>query len=91
MDVTQRAGRLEDAMRWADELGRFVPESDPNWPAYRFRLADIRKSMNDLKGWRTILEDLIAKAPDSLQARLAKTTLEAQVLEDRARQYSQGQ
>jgi tetratricopeptide (TPR) repeat protein len=88
MDVTQRAGRLEDALRWGLEYDKLVTPDEPEWGAFRIRLADVYRDIGDMATWRRIMEDIVARKPGTMAARSARSALQADDLRRQAGEFS---
>lgn len=87
---TERAGRFEEALKWAQVYDRYVPESDPEWAASRFKLAQIYRKAGRVKEWGALLQDIIKRKPDTLYARLATSAMETQALEQKIQEFAPG-
>jgi tetratricopeptide (TPR) repeat protein len=88
---TERAGRFEEALKWAQAYDRYVPESDPEWAAARFKLAQIYRKAGRVKEWSALLQDIIRKKPGTLYARLAASASETQALEQKLQEFTPAQ
>lgn len=88
MDVTQRAGRLEDALRWGLEYDKLVTPDEPEWGAFRIRLADVYRDIGDMETWRRIMEDIVTRRPGTMAARSARSALQADDLRRQAGEFS---
>ncbi|MGE4505118.1 MAG: tetratricopeptide repeat protein [Desulfovibrionaceae bacterium] len=86
--ATERSGRYQQALKWAEEYDKYVPEDDPEWAASRYRLARIYRKAGASGEWRGILEGIRDKQPDTLYGRLAATALETDTLEGRAQEFA---
>ncbi len=75
MEVTEIAGRYAEALEWASEYARFVPNTSPDYAGLRFREARLYRKMGDLARWRSILETIIATEPDSVFGKMAASEL----------------
>jgi TolA-binding protein len=78
MDVTEVANRFAEALEWADQYEPFVPESSPEYSAFRFRLARLHRKMGDLARWQYMLEDIVKREPDSVYGKMAASELRTQ-------------
>lgn len=87
--VTERTGRLQEALAWALEFDQLIDESDPDWAMSRYRLAQLYQRVHDQDQWRRILEDLQRKDPRGLYGRLAGSALQGRELEDSADRFGQ--
>jgi TolA-binding protein len=86
--ATERSGRYEEALKWAKEYDKYISVDNPEWASTRFKLARIYRKAGAMDEWKQLLQDIIDKKPESLQAQLAKAALETQALEEQAKQYS---
>jgi len=80
MDVTEVANRFAESLEWADQYEPFVPESSPDYGAFRFRVARLHRKMGDLERWHYMLEDLVKREPDSVFGRMAASELRTQAV-----------
>jgi TolA-binding protein len=87
--VTERTGRLQEALAWALEFDQLINENDPDWAMSRYRLAQLYQRMQDHEQWRMILLDLQQKDPHGLYGRLARSALQGRELKERAAQFEQ--
>ncbi|WP_029898382.1 tetratricopeptide repeat protein [Desulfohalovibrio reitneri] len=88
INVTERAGRMNDALNWALEYDRLVTPEDEDWAPFRIRLAGIYRDMGDREAWREVLRDVIEKKPDSIYARTARSALDTWRLEQETEQFT---
>ncbi|WP_286181936.1 tetratricopeptide repeat protein [Desulfovibrio sp. Huiquan2017] len=86
--ATERSGRYEEALKWAKEYDKYISVDNPEWASTRFKLARIYRKAGAMDEWKQLLQDIIDKKPDSLQAQLAKSALETYDLEQKASQYA---
>ncbi|BFR47727.1 tetratricopeptide repeat protein [Nitratidesulfovibrio sp. HK-II] len=75
MDITEAAGRLRESLDWAEQYAKYVPDSDPGYPAMRFRTARLQRKMGNMDAWKSTLEDLARRDPQSLYGRMAASEL----------------
>lgn len=87
--VTERTGRLQEALAWALEFDQLIAESDPDWAMSRYRLAQLYQRVHDHEQWHRVLEDLQQKDPRGLYGRLAGSALQGRELEDSAVRFRQ--
>ena len=85
--VTERSGRLQEALAWALELDQLIDRSDPDWSMSRYRLAQLYQRAQNHAEWQAVLEDLKAEDPQGLYGRLAASALQGQTLEDSAGRF----
>ncbi|MGE4423214.1 MAG: tetratricopeptide repeat protein [Pseudodesulfovibrio sp.] len=86
--ATERSGRYEEALKWAKEYDKYISPDNPEWASTRFKLARIYRKAGAMEEWKQLLQDIIDKKPDSLQAQLAKSALDTYELEQKASQYA---
>ncbi|WP_272700625.1 tetratricopeptide repeat protein [Desulfovibrio sp. Fe33] len=86
--ATERSGRYEEALKWAREYDKYISVDNPEWASTRFKLARIYRKAGAIDEWKQLLQDIIEKKPDSLQAQLAKAALDTHNLERQASQYA---
>lgn len=85
--VTERTGRLQEALAWALELDQLIDRSDPDWSMSRYRLAQLYQRVQNHAEWKAVLEDLKAEDPQGLYGRLAASALQGRSLEDSAGRF----
>ncbi|WP_156933003.1 tetratricopeptide repeat protein [Desulfonatronum lacustre] len=85
--VTERTGRLQEALAWALELDQLIDRSDPDWSMSRYRLAQLYQRAQNHAEWKAVLEDLKAEDPQGLYGRLAASALQGRTLEDSAGRF----
>lgn len=78
MDVTEVASRYAEALDWADKYAVFVPENSPDYAGLRFRVARLHRKMGDIGRWKSILDDIIKREPESVFGRMAASELRTQ-------------
>lgn len=78
MDVTEVANRYAEALDWAGQYARFVPEGSPDYAGLRFREARLHRKMGDLGRWKALLDEIIQREPDSVFGRMAASELRTQ-------------
>ncbi|MFO7597268.1 MAG: tetratricopeptide repeat protein [Desulfocurvibacter africanus] len=87
VEVCRKVNQLEQALHWALEYDKRITDADPEWPASRFRLAEIHRGLGNDGEWRRNLNELIKKKPDSLFGRMAASTFESMALERKVDRY----
>ncbi|HEU6437032.1 MAG TPA: tetratricopeptide repeat protein [Nitratidesulfovibrio sp.] len=75
MDITEAAGRLRESLDWTDQYAKYVPDSDPGYAAMRYRVARLQRKMGNVDAWKSTLEDLARRDPQSLYGRMAASEL----------------
>lgn len=88
MDVAETAGRLREALGFAEQYLQYLPEQDPERMAVRYRMARIYKKQGDADTWKNILNELAAQAPESVYGRLASSELSAAAIAEDAARFS---
>ena len=88
MDVAETAGRLREALGFAEQYLQYIPPGDGERQAVRYRMARIYKKQGDNETWRKLLGEITAEAPDSVYGRLSASELNAANLAQDAAQYS---
>lgn len=82
--TTKLTGREMEALSWALELKKYIPESSPSWPSFQYQLADLYQLNGNQKAWQETLKELIAKKRNSLYAELAQRDLALYNLKQKA-------
>jgi len=85
--ATERSGRFNETVKWGKEFDRIIPVSDPDWAPVRLRLADIYRRGNQIGEWKTMLEDIVKKKPNTVYSRMASQALESNALDQRLQNY----
>lgn len=88
--ATEHSGRWEEALKWAGEYDKYIPDSDPEWPSMRYRLAEIYRKAGSREQWRKMMEEIRDKKAGSLYGRMAASALETYALERKAQEYAPG-
>ncbi len=88
MDVTESSGRLDKALKWAQEYAKYVPRDDPGWAALRYRTAQLFRQAANTEEWESILKELTTDMPESFYGRMAASELKTYTLEQSARQFA---
>ncbi len=81
MDATAYTGRHREALAWALEFEGYIDEDDPDWPAFRYRLANMYRVNGEYQRWERILNELSSEYPDDLHGRMAELDLKSQRLD----------
>ncbi len=85
--AAEASGRDRDALSWILQYDEYLPEADPNWPAFTYRKALLYRKLGEQEKWREIVQGLIAKKPDDLYSRMAASELEALRLEQETKKF----
>lgn len=75
MDLTEIAGRYTESMEWLNKYRYFVPTDSPDYPGIQLREARLHKKMGDDLRWRSILEQVRDKDPESVFGKMAASEL----------------
>lgn len=75
MDVSEVANRYAEALEWAEKYSVFVPMDSPDYAGLLFRRARLHRKMGDLARWRSQLEEIVAREPDSVFGGMAASEL----------------
>lgn len=88
VEIAEGGGRIREAIGWNLDYLERLQQSDPQWPAARYRMAQLYRKAQDVQQWRAILEDLAKNNPNSLYGRMADMDLRTQGLVKDARQLA---
>ncbi len=78
MDVTEVMNRFAESLDWADKYLAFVPKDSPDYAAWQFRVARLHRKMGDLGRWQAMLDDIVAREPETVYGRMAASELRTQ-------------
>ncbi|WP_028573886.1 tetratricopeptide repeat protein [Desulfonatronovibrio hydrogenovorans] len=87
MQATSRTGRAREALGWALEYDNYIDRDDPDWPAFRYRLASMYRLNQDFEQWERVLTELIESHPQDVFSRMARSDLNSHRLLRQADQY----
>jgi hypothetical protein len=85
--AAEESGRYREALRWAEQYDKYVPEGDPEWAGSRFRLARLYQKAGAQEEWEQIMQEIKKKQPQGIYGKMAAQALDTQNLEQAARQY----
>lgn len=85
--AAEESGRYREALRWAEQYDKYVPEGDPEWAGSRFRLARLYQKAGAQQEWEQIMQEIKQKQPQGIYGKMAAQALDTQNLEQAARQY----
>ena len=88
MDITERTGRVKEALDWAREYMQDLKPGDPDYPGMQYRIAGLYKKNANLDKWRSILTELRDNSPNSLYGRMAASELRTYDLTEGASKFS---
>ncbi len=80
MDVTEVAGRFAESLDWLARYASFVPQDSPDYAGLMLREARLYRKMGDMTRWQVILEDIVAREPDSVFGEMAASELNTQAM-----------
>lgn len=83
----ESSGRYREALKWAAEYDKYIPESDPEWASSRFRLAQLYEKAGATAEWKKLMQEVAEKRPEGLYGRLAKSALETHRIENEASKF----
>jgi len=84
IQVTERSGRLLEALEWAKKYEDQITADSEAWPAHRYRLAEIYRRAGDMNTWKQILESLAKKFPNSHFGQMAASDIAARAIHRKA-------
>ncbi len=88
IEITERSGRYQEAIKWADIYSTLLPENDPGKEFITYRKAGLYLKGGDSATWREILIKLAEKGQGSLYARQAASDLINEDLLRKANKYA---
>ena len=88
MDVAETAGRLREALGFAEQYLHYLGANDAERMAVRYRMARIYRKQGDQEQWKTILTELSSSSPNSVYGRIASSELNSASLARDAAKYS---
>ena len=88
MDVAETAGRLREALGFAEQYLQYLPAEDSERVAVRYRTARIYRKQGNLDAWKKTLTDISASNPGTVYGQLADSELRAAEIAQDAARYS---
>lgn len=88
MDITENAGRFDEALDYAHRYLERIPQNDPLRQGIQFRMSQIYRKQGNTPEWRRILTELAERDPDSFYGRTAASQLRGEQLSEEAAQFS---
>lgn len=88
MDVSETAGRLREALVYAEQYLQYLPADEPERMAVRYRMARIYKKQGDNESWKKALAEIVAQDSTSVYGQLAASELNAASIAKDAAQFS---
>ena len=88
MDIAETAGRLVEALDYAQRSLAMLEPNDPARLGVEYRMARIFKRQGNEEQWRTMLTNLAKSSPDSVYGKTAARELKEDALRENAAKYS---
>ena len=88
MDIAETAGRLVEALDYAQRSLAMLEPNDPARLGVEYRMARIFKRQGNEEQWRTMLTNLAKSSPDSVYGKTAARELKEDTLRENAAKYS---
>ena len=88
MDVAETAGRLREALGFAEQYLQYLPAQDNERVAVQYRMARIYRKQGNLDSWKKTLTDIATKNPGTVYGQLANSELKAAAIAEDAARYS---
>lgn len=90
MDISETAGRLEEALEYAHKYMDRLPADDSQRQGLLFRIAGIYKKQGNTPEWRKTLTELANNYPGTVYGRTAASALTSSKLTDDAARFAPG-
>jgi len=87
VQVTRRSGRALEALEWAHRYDDLLSPDSPDWPAARYKLANLYRQNGFLAKWEKNLQQLKSRYPQSLYGQMAASDLSERRLQKQARAF----
>lgn len=88
MNVAEKAGRLNEALQYAQRYLEYLGAEDPERAAVLYRMARIHRQMGNDEAWRKGLTEIAQKYAGTVYGQTAASELKAAELAKGAAQYS---
>lgn len=75
MDITEIAGRYTESMQWLNRYRNYVSEKSADYAGLQLREARLHRKMGDTTRWRSILESIREREPESIYGKMASSEL----------------
>lgn len=75
MDITEIAGRYTESMEWLNRYRNYVSNTSTDYAGLQLREARLHKKMGDTTRWKSILEDIRRREPESVYGKMASSEL----------------
>lgn len=75
MDITEIAGRYTEALEWLNRYRNYISENSTDYAGLQLREARLHRKMGDTLRWKSILEDVRRREPESIYGKMASSEL----------------
>ena len=75
MDITEIAGRFTESLEWLNRYRNYASENSKDYAGLQLREARLHRKMGDTMRWRSILEDVRRREPESIYGKMASSEL----------------
>ena len=85
--VTRRSGRVLEALEWAHRYEDLLSPDAPDWPAAKYKLANLYRQNGFLAKWEKNLQELSSDYPQTLYGEMAASDLSEDRLQKQAQAF----
>ncbi len=75
MDITEIAGRFTESLEWLNRYRNYIAENSADYAGLQLREARLHRKMGDTLRWKSILEDVRRREPESIYGKMASSEL----------------
>lgn len=75
MDITEIAGRFMESLEWLNRYRYYIAENSTDYAGLQLREARLHRKMGDTIRWKSILEDVKRREPESIYGKMASSEL----------------
>lgn len=75
MDITEIAGRFTESLEWLNHYRNYIAENSTDYAGLQLREARLHRKMGDTTRWKSILEDVRRREPESIYGKMASSEL----------------
>lgn len=75
MDITEIAGRFMESLEWLNRYRNYIAENSTDYAGLQLREARLHRKMGDTTRWKSILEDVRRREPESIYGKMASSEL----------------
>lgn len=75
MDITEIAGRFMESLEWLNRYRNYIAENSTDYAGLQLREARLHRKMGDTIRWKSILEDVRRREPESIYGKMASSEL----------------